>query len=100
MSSISSSAWNLMPASIVNSLSSSQINNLAIDQITTLVNSPSYSLFSSSIVSSVQETINNYSPLLNYTQNNINTTKTNSANRIKEKWFYLILITIYLVNFK
>lgn len=57
ISSISTSAWNLMPADTINSLTTGQISVLSIDQLTTLANSPSYSSFSNSIISNVENQI-------------------------------------------
>jgi hypothetical protein len=49
MSSITTTAFQYMPAATVNSLSVSQLTGLSIDQVTALLNSPNYASFSSSI---------------------------------------------------
>jgi len=54
MSSITTTALEYMPATTVNMLSPTQIAGLSNDQITSLMNSPNYASFSTSIVNTLQ----------------------------------------------
>ena len=49
ISSITTTAWTYMPASIVNTMTNSQLTGLSSTQVSALLNSPNYSQFSSSI---------------------------------------------------
>jgi trimeric autotransporter adhesin len=55
--SITTGAFQYMPAATVNSMSSSQLASLSTDQATSLVNNPNYSSFSSSVTSALSSLI-------------------------------------------
>jgi len=99
ISSITTNAFQYMPAETVNSLSTTQLAGLSATQLTALLNSPNYSSFSSSITASLSSLASGGSATVTTTTT---TTTTSASYVLSGSYSFLMvstLITLSLVRF-